>query len=158
MKIIRHSTGRKLFSFSLSLFGHLAIFVFSFFLIFLFDFLHDPFFISSSFITLNEIKYKSEPNGLSYQSTKLLKGFVFLEKVKFSNQSDYSFFINIFFGVPHLATFIFGIFVCGFYVITSFVNPFIIRYRGSNPRPLNREPSALTIRPWLSPQSNYSLL
>ncbi len=49
--------------------------------------------------------------------------------------------------MPHLATFIF---VNCVYVIAS-----IAYIRSSNPRPLDREPSALTTRPWLWPQTIY---
>ncbi len=48
-----------------------------------------------------------------------------------------------FFGVPHLATFIFVIFM---YVIASIAS---IWCWGSNSRPLDSEPTALTTRQWL---------
>ena len=57
-------------------------------------------------------------------------------------------FLKYFFGVPHLATFIFMYVVCN---SQHCLHPSSIRCQGSNPQPLDCEPSALTTRPWLSP-------
>ncbi len=49
-------------------------------------------------------------------------------------------FFGGFFGVPYSATLI---------IFVIFVHSVYVQCRGSNPRPLDREPSALTTRPWL---------
>ncbi len=57
-------------------------------------------------------------------------------------KKDFYLFLNIFFGVPHLAIFIFNF---SFNVI-AFIHPVCIQCRGLN---LGHEQSAFSTRPWL---------
>ncbi len=97
---------------------------------------------------------KSENNKQLITFTEItLSGFhcnfvLYLERSNIFSVRLY-FFFKYFFGVPHLATFIFvnfHWFVCN---SQHRLHPSSIRCRGSNSRPLDHESSALTTRPWL---------
>jgi hypothetical protein len=71
------------------------------------------------------------------------------DRTEVTHKTCLNFFLNIFFGLPHLATFILNfLFLCN--SLHYRLHPSSIRCWGSNPQTLGHEPSALTTRPCLN--------